>query len=347
MDSFISRSSRWLPVRAMMLLATAAAIWAVCILYAVKFNPGIQYNLQGAEIKNRWADRMTREHGPKILVFGGSSCAFSIDGERMLDRFGLPTVNYGRGAGMGAAILTESVLEHVRPGDTLIVALEPGLLTDPLDQLSEGVQFSFAMHHPDWVLHPVLGVGRANWFEALNTLRPGGEHVFTLLGKLAGHKPLMRYSAADFRPSGFEQTAVRVNISGPPGHGPGLSPDAVELLRNLRAWCDRRNVRVAYSLPWAYAPPEEERAFQRSNIRILLDIGQFLPVLKDANLGANTNLDFFADTAWHLTQPGSEARTDRLGEEIKNWSLWTPETLRARDSELAQPEPPAPSGADR
>ena len=61
---------------------------------------------------------------------------------------------------MGATVLTESVLEHLRPGDTLIVSIEPGLLTAPLDQTALGVQFSFAVRHPNWVLNPVLGVGR-------------------------------------------------------------------------------------------------------------------------------------------------------------------------------------------
>ena len=186
---------------------------------------------------------MTREHGPKVLVYGGSSCAFSIDGERMLDRFNLPTVNYGSAAGMGTAILTESVLGQVRPGDTLIVALEPGLLTEPLDSPALGVQFSFAAHHPKWVTHPVIPVASPNWFQALAALRPGGYHTFTLLGKIVTRKPLMRYQEKDYRPSGWEQTDVRMKITGPPGHGPRLSIDARTFLQALREWSGRHDVK--------------------------------------------------------------------------------------------------------
>ena len=64
---------------------------------------------------------------------------------------------------------------------------------------------------------------------------------------------------------------------------------------------------------------------------------QFVPVLKDPNLAASTNLDFYADTGLHLTGAGSAERTDQLGAAIKNWDTWTPEALRARDAELAQP----------
>ncbi|MGA2243370.1 MAG: hypothetical protein ABSH48_00110 [Verrucomicrobiota bacterium] len=331
----------------MFLLAAAAIIWGLAVLYTLKLNPEIHYYVQGAEIKDRWAERMAREHGPKILVYGGSSCAFSIDGERMLSRFGLPAVNYGRGASLGAALLTESVLGQARPGDTLIVALEPALLTAPLDPPAEGVQFSFAVHHPEWVMHPILGLGRASWFQALNALRPGGAHLFTLLGKFATRKPLMRYHLTDYRPSGFEQTAVRLTITGPAGHEPDLSADGSKLLRNLRAWCDAHQVRVAYSMPWSYTPPDQERAFQKLNIRLLLEISEFLPVLKDPALGANTNLDFYSDTVWHLNGPGSQLRTDRLAEEIKNWDTWTRETLRACDSELGRTGEPAAADKNR
>ena len=125
-----------------MLLLVAIASWMGCALYSVWLNPEVLHYVQGAAIKNRWADRMTREYGRKNLIFGGSATEFSIDGERMLTVHGLPMVNYGRSAGMGPCVLAESVLEHVRPGDVLIVSLEPALLTERLYQPSLGVQFS-------------------------------------------------------------------------------------------------------------------------------------------------------------------------------------------------------------
>jgi hypothetical protein len=316
-----------------MLLLTAIVAWMGCVFYTLRLNPELKRYAQGAAIKDRWAEKMTREHGPKVLVYGGSSCAFSIDGERMLDRFNLPTVNYGSAAGMGTAILTESVLGQVRPGDTLIVALEPGLLTEPLDSPALGVQFSFAAHHPEWVIHPVIPVASPNWFQALAALRPGGFHTFTLLGKIVTRKPLMRYQEKDYRPSGWEQTDVRMKITGPPGHGPRLSNDARTFLQALREWSGRHDVRVAYSLPWGYTPPEIESSFQRENADFLLQVNEFIPVLKDTNLGAYTNIEHFADTGWHLDGTGSSLRTDQLGQQIKNWDIWTEEELRRKESQ--------------
>jgi hypothetical protein len=334
MDSSTLPSKRWLPKNAAALVLIALAAWGICVLYTLEWNPNIRYFVQGGLIKDRWADKMTREHGEKIVIYGGSSCAFSIDGERMLNRFGLPTVNYGREADFGATVLTESVLGQVRPGDTLIVATEPQLLCEPLAPPAIGVQFGVAMHHPEWLIHPLLGEPSVNWFQTVAALRPGGYLTFTYLGKIAMGKPLMRYHVTDYRASGFEQTAVRLKVVGPAGNWPLLSADGCRLLRNLRAWCEQRHVRLAYSLPWSYCPPAKEREFKKNNIDFLLQVNEYIPVLKDSYLGANTNADFFADTLWHLTEPGSNLRTDTLAQSLKDWSLWTPVELRARASQL-------------
>jgi hypothetical protein len=333
MASFISHFRSRFPVRAALLLGIAAAVWGLSIIYTLYLNPEVRNWLEGAAIKSRWAEKMTREYGSKIVVYGGSSCAFSIDGQRMLDRHGLPTVNFGRSADIGTTVLTESVLAYVRPGDTLIVAVEPGLLTESSDVPALGVQFSCAMHHPEWVRHPHFDEPGLNWFQVLAALRPGGYHTFTMLGKIARGGPLFRYRASDYRPSGWEQTEVRIKITGPPNYGTRLSDDARKLLGGLRAWCDQRHVRIAYSLPWCYTPPDKVESFQKRNVEFLLQVNDVIPVLKDAHLGVDTNLDHFADTEVHLTGPAAALRTDEFAGQIKNWEIWTAAALRLHESE--------------
>jgi len=343
MDSSISHFKAWLPARAVGLLAAVAVTWGLCVLFSLQLNPYIHLYVQGAALKDQWADKMAGEHRAKILIYGGSSCAFSIDGERMLNRYNLPTVNYGLAAGFGPVVLTECVLRQCRPGDTLIVALEPELLIKPMGGETDGIQFSFAMHHPEWVTRPVLAVAPISWFAALTGLRPGGAVTFTYLGKFMSGQPMTRYHLTDFHPSGWQQTPVRLKVVGPMEHDPLLSTNACKLLRNLRAWCDRQHVRLAYSLPWSYTPPEKEHDFKLSNVDFLLQINQFVPVLKDPYLGANTNSDLYADTPWHLTPAGSMIRTDGLAEAIQNWELWTPAELGAQKS-TGMPSEPGQSG---
>ncbi len=327
MDSSISRF-KWVPLRAVLLLATAFATWVACVIYSEYLNPEVIHYSQGDAIKRAWTERLTREYGQKIIIYGGSSCEFSIDGERLLANYKEPVVNDGRHAGMGVVVLTESVLGDLRRGDTLIVALEPDGLTESIEgEPSLAVQFSFAVHHPEWVLHPVLGMGQVSSFEAAAAMRPGGYHAFTMLGKIFRRQPMYRYQLSDYHRSGWKQTAVRVPMTIGAGHGLHLSNDGRTLLTNLAQWCQTNGVRVAYSLPWSYCPSDRLRGFQRGNAELLAEITPIIPVLRDSALGADPVADDFADTAWHLTGSGAIQRTDELGHEIQQWDTWTKEDL--------------------
>jgi len=333
MDSFTSHFKAWIPRQTCGLLCAALFAWVACVFYLFHMNPEVTHYLQGEKIKDGWARKMTAEHGAKIVVYGGSSCQFSIDGERMLRKFNLPTVNDGRSAGMGASMMTESELARVRSGDTLIIALEPGTLTGSIDPTSLAAQFSATAGHPEWVLRPALGIGSINLFEFAVDLRPGGRFLFTMLGKRLMGRPAFRYKLSDIRASGWAQTDVRMSFEGSPGHGDHLSKPGRQLVVRLRDWCQSNQVRVAYSLPWAYSPVDQAAQFRRHNACFLGDMAALVPVLKDPGLGADTNRDDFADTNFHLATPAAEARTDQLARQILNWDLWTVDELTA----LAKP----------
>lgn len=312
-----------LPKRAILLLFVSVMIWIGCILYSIQLNPEVNHYVQGATIKQKWTDQLTREHKMKLVIFGGSSCEFSIDGERMLQQHQLPLVNFGGHAGMGACILTAQALDQVNPGDTLIVALEPGLLTKPLTQSSLGVQYSVAAGHTDWVTQPRLEINPLNKFQVAVLLRPGGYQLFTMLGKLIRREPLYRYQLADYHPSGWKHTTVRVPVTGIAGHNTRLSDDSIRLLNNLKTWCDKQQVRIVYSLPWSYCPTNEIKNFQRQNAQFLAQVAAIIPVLKDPMLGADPIAEHYADSSLHLTEAAVPIRTDQLASQIKSWQLWT------------------------
>jgi hypothetical protein len=222
-----------------------------------------------------------------------------------------------------------AALEETLPGDTLIVALEPGLLTDPLEAPALGVQFAVATGHWDWLCHALPPVRPMGGAAIALALRPGGMHTFTMLAKWIGGQKLYRYQPGDMRLSGFNQTSVRVPITGPPGHGVTLPESNLKFLQSLADWCGGHRVRLAYSLPWGYTPEDQVAGFQRDNIRFLLQVARIMPVLKDPRFGAYSVLEHFADTAWHLDETGSALRTDELGVQVKEWRVWTVEELEA------------------
>jgi hypothetical protein len=326
-------SSQRLPFLALRLLAVALLSWAGSAYYTLRVNPEVQHFKLAHRVTIAWAKKLAESYRSKTVVFGGSACEFAFDGERLLQKHGLPVANLGRGAGMGATVLTLAALDQTQRDDTLIMSMEPDLLTASLEPPSLGVQFSFAVSHPEWVLRPGLDAPPRPWLSALLELRPGGYHALTLLGKLTSGRPLYRYQAEELRPSGWLQTQVRLPIVALPIHRDPLSTEARQLLSALRVWCAQHNVRLAFSLPWTYAPADQALLFQRGHAAFLLEVSEFMPVLRDPRLGIYSVREHFADTPLHLTEEGAALRTDEFAEQVKTWKVWTREALRQRASQ--------------
>ena len=334
MASSTSPSNPAVPWLAVRLLGVALAAWVVGAIYTLRVNPEIAFFRRGHAVKQSWAKTLEPQPPPKIVVFGGSSCATSVDGERLLREHGLPVLNLGLGAGMGAKVLTRYALPVLRPGDTLIMAMESDLMTGPLTIPTLGVQFSLATGQWNLLRDP----DRVDWSTSLLSLRPGGYHGFTLLGKILLRQPLYRYSPDEFHASGWHEVVVKRPIPDPVASASRLSEDMKVWLIFIRDFCAQRGVRVAYTLPWGYCPPEQLAAYHRDNARFLQQVAEFLPVLKEPSLGAHSVREHYADTSLHLTATGAALRTDELARQIKAWSTWSPAELAQRIAS----EPAAP-----
>lgn len=317
-----------MPVWTLQLLAVAVATWAVGAAYTLRVNPEIAFFRRAHELKQQWSADLSREHTNKTVVFGGSSCLTSIAPERLIKRHGLAVANEGLGAGMGARVLTRYALDSLRAGDRLIMALEPDLLSSAVDLDPLGVQFALATGQPALL----RGTSGVNWPSALVDLRPGGYHVFTLIGKILLRQPLYRYAPAEIEAGGWHNVAARRDLGTPAVPSVRLSNAGREWLRKIRDECARRQVRVAVTMPWHFCVPENLRATQRANLRFLRDVAEVLPVLREPSLGAHAVREHFADTNMHPTADAAALRTDEFAAALKAWRVWT---VAEMDAQLA------------
>ena len=313
----ILRSRNKIPWQALRFLAVAFVAWTGSAFYSVRLYPEMIFLRHCHAVKQAWQQKLEHDYKSKIVVFGGSSCLTSIDPGRLAERHELPVLNLGLHAGMGAPILTRYALPSLKPGDTLIVALEPSLLTGPQEIEPLGVQFSFATGRMD-ALRDADGI---DWMASLLALRPGSQNMFTFLGKIILRQPLHRYSRAEIHASGWQEVAGRRAFSPPPLVNLQLSDNAKKLLRSIQDFCGQHGVRVAYSIPWSYCPPEKAAEYRSQNLNYLLQISEFLPVLNDPRLGVYPVREHFADTFLHLTAEGAALRTDEWAEQVKGWKL--------------------------
>jgi hypothetical protein len=303
----------------LVVVATAALTWAAGAAYTLWFNPEIQFYRGGHARKQTWLAHLRASYRTNILVCGGSSCATSIQGRRLVEQHGLPVVNLGLAAGMGTPVLTHYAMDLVRPGDTLIVALEPGMLTNPIEPEPFGVQFAIAVHRPQLTRFN----DRIDWPGALASLRPGSYHAFTLGAKILLRQPLYRYAQDDFKDDGWQEIRLARSFEPVTVKPLKLAATSASWLAGMRAHCDRKHVRLALTIPWVYCSPTNVTAFQRSNLDFLRDVCAVMPVLREASLGAHCVREHFGDTVVHTTPAGAALRTDELAEAIKHWNLWT------------------------
>lgn len=328
MDLFTLRFKTKIPWFALRLLLVAGVVILASLAYSCLWNPEVSVYKKAIEVKRAWSHKITQEYGAKTVIFGGSSCSFSINGERLLEQHRIPVANLGLHAGLRPTFITNFAISETRPGDTLIVALEPNLLTRPFDLPSLAVQLGYAIHLPSWVEGPWLesSVSKASAFFAL---RPSAYYIFVMLGKLSRGMPLYRYKPSDIHPSGWMTTDYRrsFNIGKDDGPRPQLSKEGENLLQWLRDWSAAHHVRIAYSLPWMYVAPEDIDYNLKRNTVYLEQVSQFIPVLKDPRLGICPR-EYFADTNYHLTVEAAAMRTDSLAQQLKSWDVWTSDELQ-------------------
>jgi len=307
------------PWFALWLLALAFISLAAARLYVVRLNPEVVFFRTAVGLKRAWARNLPADKRPRVIFAGGSSCHTSIDTSRLLQR-NVRALNMGLGAGLGLKFLTRFALSEAKPGDTLILAVEPELFTSSLTDPALAVQLSRALNAPELLRDdnsPACPVRSAL------ALRPGAHHVFMAIGKLLGGRPLDRYGIAELSPCGWHPMRAHSDFKGRSFQPGELSSDARKFLGWLRKWCATNELRLAYSMPWSYVSPEDARVSREQNRNFLLQIAAYMPVLKDPMLGAYSVREHYADTALHLDTEGAALRTDRVAQQLTNWSVWS------------------------
>lgn len=311
------------PAWALRLLAVALGTLLACVAYSLRANPEVQFFRAGDAVKQAWHRQLRAQHTNVAVIFGGSSCGTSIDARGLRDRHGLAVVNAGLGAGMGARVLSRYALELARPGDTLLVALEPALLTTPVDWEPLGVQFALAAGHRGILTQEPW----TRWPSLLLDLRPGGAHALAMVGKLVTGQPLYRYDRSEWCEGGLHAVAARRPIAASPPDPRRLSPEGRRLLAELRDTARARGLRIAYVLPWEYCPPARMAEYRRRNLAFLREVSDILPVLREPSAGAHPVMADFADTDMHPIPDAARRRSDELAASLQTWSLWTTPAL--------------------
>jgi len=314
------------PRLSLLLVTIALVAWSAGAMYTWFADPEMKFWAAAAKQKLDWVEKMREKHGYVIGVVGGSTTMFGIDAEYIEREHGLPVANLGLHVGMGPAALIGIGLSSLRKGDTLVLSLEPGILTEEYAETSKlGSKLSLILGNPGMLTLGEHG-GNLPVVKTLSDLSPGGYHVMTMLGKLIMRMPLYRYSIENMRPGGLQITEERRDFTtsmdfSNPSEMKNISEQGSEILNAVVAVAKARGIDVVYALPWSYWPAQTANEKRAANTSFLCAVAHFTEVLKEASDGVHSELADFSDSGQHLSADASIIRSASLAQSLKAQQL--------------------------
>lgn len=295
------------------LIGVAFAAWAGAFWYTVDENPEIRFWRKAYEVKTARSAALSQSGKPKYVFAGGSSCAFQIDTKILENEFGIASVNMGFHAGTGAGVVAAVAMAECRPGDTLVLMIEPGLLTEDLAIPQLGYQALEIFVKPE-ASKVLVDLGIYHEADALMALRPGLYTVATMIGKWVLGKKDYRYNVQDIQSGGMITTPEKRQLLSNSGYSRVVLPKrSLEFLAGIVEMMKKRDVKVICILPWRYGEGPDAVAARRGNEDYLDAVRPIMPVLDDGRLGLLEDAGAFADTSLHMTETAAADRTRGLG----------------------------------
>lgn len=306
---------------ALSIILSILAAYALGFYLAVPANPEVKFWREVVERRDHEIAgvRKSQPGTPIIFFSGGSSTAFSIDPAIIEETCGLPSFNLGLPVAAGGEYLIHQALRQTRPGDILVLCLEPDLLSVAAAETSPS-KFSFAMAATRGDVGEASGGTSFNAClslrDYLNLPRPGAGYIATYAARIATGKPY-RYNLSDIRYRGRIETPIRSAVPSGTHTASHLSAYGRKLLVQAGSAAAERGVHLLYAMPWHFTTPEALKASRLSKHELNEQIRTLLPVVDDGHTGCASNPKWFSDTGQHLTSEGSKERSTHLAAALK------------------------------
>ena len=340
-SSFTSRFN--MPKRTIIVILAAVLAYVVATYYSVMLNPEVSFLVEAHQRKRSWRDRIASEDlgAPRFVFCGGSNVKVAIYPEWCREKYGLKVLNFGMAAGMGAKVLSDYAIEQVRQGDVLVLSLEPSLLMRGIEEEPLGIQFLVASGQVD-----LLGKGGAARIQQMTKLRPGARHLMTLFAKIALGRPLHRYHSDELREDGAHEIVYTETVNAAPPLGGRLSESGRILLKSVSEKIASIGGSVIYLPPMCYCPNAQEDSYRKELAKFYSDVSAIVPVVRDPELGINTDAGDFIDTWWHPTKKAAEERTDNVCRLLVGGKFFSVEELASIEGRSGENTKRATDGSD-
>jgi hypothetical protein len=291
------------------------------IALGVAWSLGFVYNLYGGSeltwLRKLYWDKMaiaaSVEAPKRLIITGGSGAHYTINSTAIERGLGVPVVNLGLDGPVGLDIILPSMLEQVRPGDTVLLIPEYLILLDEDGFGDSSSSFSVAIGKPGLGGIPAKQLAQDVWSLGVPSLRSLTKSAVDLAtkGKVTGYYSDPVSDRGDPTVT-KERTGEwwQLSIDKP------ISKHAIARIARFRQEVEAKGGRLILSLPWVYAKQDSETL---KNVKqTAQELAKIAPLIyeKDSyNLKTDSNL--FADTHYHLLPKAREIRAQELVKQLQ------------------------------
>lgn len=291
-------------------LAVAGLAWGFGYLYNVHLGGEARWLKDMYQKKIALAQAVDQ---PKILVTGGSGAHYTLNSALIEQQVGRPVINLGIDGPVGLDVILPSVLDEVKPGDTVVLVPEYLLLLDDDGFAERSGPFSIAIGRPGLGGIPARQLAQDWLMIGVPSLRGAVKSAMDLVeqGKLTGYyddplTPQGDPTVEKERVGDWWQQAIKKPVS----------QHSVDRIRQFKAEVESRGGALILSLPWVYA---EDTGETLDNIQATAEaLGEIAPLLYEADtFNIQTDVSLFADTHYHLNAEGRTLRSQQLADQLQ------------------------------
>ena len=251
---------------------------------------------------------------PKIIITGGSGAHYTINSDLLAQELDRPIVNLGIDGPVGLDVILPSVLETVKPGDTVLLIPEYLLLLDEDGYGEKSGLFGVAIGKPGIGGVPAKQLALETFQLGIPSLRWTVKSAVDLTeeGKFTGY-----YDGPLTERGDPTETKVREGEWWPLPIREAVSPHALRRIEQFKAEVEAKGGELILSIPWVYGDVNDERTLE--SVQQTADaLSKIAPLLVDAEtLNVQAEPTLFADTHYHLKPEGREIRSEQLARQLK------------------------------
>lgn len=303
-------------------IITAAAI---SLIYSCLFDGEINYYKKANTITSLHERKIRAAGHPCYVLAGGSETKSSISPAFMLEEADIKAINTATAAGFGVASNIAIAINHLHPGDTLIL----GLLSTQEENIiasKNGIKLITQLYGAKAFQHDIIPLNIRNILSLFSA--NAGNMMVGLVRRCTRGYAYVYEKESTLHLDGWMEI-LRNTMQNAPlpktiASDITFSTECSVILQKTMAACKKIQADFLVMLPVGFTNEYETK---RRLMHALQLTRMGIPVLRDERLGRTPDNTLYSDTMFHMNAEGTEQNSRIIARLLKEKRYWTEQEL--------------------